>query len=240
MEGIEGSAETTPPDPGARWALGRGWGTMKTHFWTFLWMVLAYFVVAGVGVGARVGIGMATSQVAGLVVQFLWSLVVVTPLAAGLAYAYLEGVRGTEPGTDELLAGFQHVVPLVAASILVGIAVSIGFILLILPGIYLGVRLIFTMLLVVDRDMGALEAMKASWGHTSGEVLDLFLLGLASVVILVGGTLLLVVGLVPASIWVGAALASYYHAVVDGGEPVGSGAGDEPTRVPEPGAAEAT
>lgn len=240
MEGIEGSAEAAPREPGPRWALGNGWATMKEHFWTFLWMAVAYLVVAGVGVGTRMGLEAAGSTMVGLGVQSLWSLVVATPLAAGLAYAYLQGVRGHAPGTEDLLAGFQHIVPVVVASILVGIVVGVGFVLLILPGIYLGTRLLFTMLLIVDRDMGAVEAMKASWSYTSGEVLGLFLLGVAAVVILLGGALLLLVGLLPAIIWVGVAMASYYHALVDGGEAAPAGPADDPTRVPEPGAAEAT
>lgn len=240
MEGNVGSAGEAPPEPGARSALGHGWGTMKDHFWTFLWMIVAYYLVLGVGVGLRFGVGMATNEVAASLVYFGWTLVVVGPLGVGLAYAYLEGARGGSPGVDELTAGFPHVVSLVGAGILTGLVVGLGLLLLILPGIYAGIRLFFTALLIVDRDMGAVEAMKASWNHTGGHVLGIFGLGLASVVILLGGALLLLVGIVPAAIWVGAATASYYHAVVDGGGAVPAGGAREPQRVPEAGGAGTT
>jgi uncharacterized membrane protein len=65
-----------------------------------------------------------------------------------------------------------------------GVAVLIGLVLFIVPGIYIGVRLSFTLFLIVDTEMDFMTALKTSWAMTEGRVLELFLLGLIVGVIL--------------------------------------------------------
>jgi hypothetical protein len=69
-------------------------------------------------------------------------------------------------------------------SIVMGVAVLIGLVLFIVPGIYIGVRLSFTLFLIVDTEMDFMTALKTSWAMTEGRVLELFLLGLIVGVIL--------------------------------------------------------
>lgn len=70
--------------------------------------------------------------------------------------------------------------------IIINIAVSLGSI-LILPGIYLAVSLIFATVVVVIEDAGVIESLERSWELTSGNRLTLFGLGLImSVLFFVG------------------------------------------------------
>jgi uncharacterized membrane protein len=82
-----------------------------------------------------------------------------------------------------------------AASILEGIIVTIGFILLIVPGIFLAIRLSLTPFVVVGQQAGPIAALKESWRLTQGSFWKLFLLAIASLVIIIVGAVLLLIGL---------------------------------------------
>ncbi|MEK7558821.1 MAG: hypothetical protein AAB521_00780 [Patescibacteria group bacterium] len=82
------------------------------------------------------------------------------------------------------------------ASILYVIAVGIGFILLIIPGIYLAIKWQFYSFLIVDKNMGIMESFKKSSAMTEGVKWKLFLFALALAVINILGALVLVVGLI--------------------------------------------
>lgn len=80
------------------------------------------------------------------------------------------------------------------AHILTVIAIAIGFVLLIVPGIILSLGLAFVPYLVVERGLGPIESMKESWRITKGHKWELALLFLALLGINLLGVLALVVG----------------------------------------------
>ncbi|MBD3251451.1 hypothetical protein GF380_03275 [Candidatus Uhrbacteria bacterium] len=63
---------------------------------------------------------------------------------------------------------WTYAVPLILTGLLVGLATLGGFILLILPGIYLAIRLGFAQLAVIDKKMQPTQAFKNSWELTKG------------------------------------------------------------------------
>ena len=66
----------------------------------------------------------------------------------------------------------------IAGSILFMILVGIGTVLLIVPGIYLLVSLIFWSIFVAVEDDTFIDALKNSWDLTKGNKIDMFLIGL--------------------------------------------------------------
>jgi uncharacterized membrane protein len=82
-----------------------------------------------------------------------------------------------------------------AAHILTGIVLFIGFICLIVPGIILAVGLAFVPYLVVERGLGPVEAMKESWRITKGHKWKLFQLGLVFLGICLLGIIAFIVGI---------------------------------------------
>ncbi|HEY9722744.1 MAG TPA: hypothetical protein V6D47_12085 [Oscillatoriaceae cyanobacterium] len=64
------------------------------------------------------------------------------------------------------------------AGILMMVLVGIGTILLVIPGLYVAYRLSMTFFLIIDRRLGAVEALKQSWAMTQGRVVQLVLLTL--------------------------------------------------------------
>ena len=70
---------------------------------------------------------------------------------------------------DALIVGIRKVVPVFIAAILYTLVVSIGFVLLIIPGLILMVTLLFFQVLIVVDDEGIIAALKRShnlvWGN---------------------------------------------------------------------------
>mgnify|MGYP001616239888 CR=1 FL=1 len=80
-------------------------------------------------------------------------------------------------------------------SVLYGLAVAAGLVLLIIPGIILAVRLKFFDYLIIDKGMSPVQALKASWAMTKDHVWELFVLLFVLALINVAGSLILFVGL---------------------------------------------
>ncbi|GAB3029533.1 glycerophosphoryl diester phosphodiesterase membrane domain-containing protein [Natronobiforma cellulositropha] len=120
-------------------------------------------------------------------------------VADGIAhrFAFAE-VRGTQTNVvAETEVVFSKFLSLAGATIVYVIAVIIGLILLIIPGIYLGLRLSLAFPAIVIDDQGMMEGLETSWEVAKGNLLKLlgiwiiFLVGVFSVVIsllIVGGT----------------------------------------------------
>jgi uncharacterized membrane protein len=81
------------------------------------------------------------------------------------------------------------------ASLLVAIVVGIGMLLLIVPGIILGLMFLFTTYIVVDRERGPIEAMKDSKAITQGYKWQLLGFGILLALINLAGLMALAVGL---------------------------------------------
>ncbi len=115
------------------------------------------------------------------VTVFVWTLVSLFLVS----YSIIQ-VRGTNISISEILKFIfdaKLFINYVAASLLVTLLVSVGFMLLIVPGIILGLGLMFTYYIIVDKNLGPIEAMKESWNISKGYKMELFLLFLAVMLI---------------------------------------------------------
>lgn len=116
-------------------------------------------------------------------------------LEIGFIKIVLKLVDGVKAEFQELWAYPGYFVNLLVSSILFGLIVVAGFILLIIPGIYLALRLQFYSYFVVDKNAGITDSLKMSWGKTKGKVFDLFLFALLLIALNILGALALLVGL---------------------------------------------
>jgi len=71
--------------------------------------------------------------------------------------------------------------------IIVGLIIGLGCMLCVIPGIFLGVRLMFAPLIAATENVGVGEALSRSWNATKGNFWNLFLLGLVSIGIAILG-----------------------------------------------------
>ena len=85
--------------------------------------------------------------------------------------------------------------PFLALSILTFVAVVLGLIAFIIPGIIISLALALAGQLMIDRGLGPIEALKESARLTKGHRLSLLWLGLASALLNIVGILALLVGL---------------------------------------------
>ncbi len=191
------------------WANLKG---MKTTYWLAVLAYMGvYIVVAGlimISVGEMIDSTTGEFSFLGLIGQLVLTLVI-TPLLAGL---YMIGIKysvGAKIEVGELFKHFDKAVPLFVMMILFYLTVGLGFILLIIPGIYLLVAYAFALPLIVEKNMGPWEALNTSrkavthkWFNMAGFYLLALLVGVV-------GFLALLVGLLWAAplIWLATSVA---------------------------------
>ncbi|MGY4590326.1 hypothetical protein ACVWXF_000971 [Thermostichus sp. MS-CIW-40] len=92
------------------------------------------------------------------------------PILAGAAFWLVDQhlKQRTPPLGNSLDQAVSKAVPLVFGSILLVLIVSLGMLLLVLPGIYWGIRLAFTLCAIVLEDKGATEGLGYSWNLVRG------------------------------------------------------------------------
>ncbi len=126
----------------------------------------------------------------GVVVSVL-SMIPLAGLVAGPFYGGLlvMALRATEGKPIEIghsFAGLKMFVPLLLVTLVVGLAVGIGSILLIIPGLYLAMATMYSTYLVIDREMEFMDAIKASVGVVNKSIVPhivlLLVLGLVNFV----------------------------------------------------------
>lgn len=116
-------------------------------------------------------------------------------LSIGIMKIYFKVHDGVPTSVSEIFSHANLFWKYLGTSILMMILIGLGLILFIIPGIYLAIRFSFANLLVVDKEVGPLEALKQSSELTvgiKGQII-LFLLALAGINIL--GFLALGIGL---------------------------------------------
>ncbi|MDO8565906.1 MAG: hypothetical protein Q7S04_01835 [Candidatus Moranbacteria bacterium] len=174
-------------------AIKYGWGKTKAHF-LFLWMVLG--IVCGVAiflnilskaVGENSFLGSAVSlgaTVLGIILQI------------GLIRIYIDLIdQDKEDHLDTLFSQTGLFWRYLGASILYYAVVVVGFILLIIPGIYFSLKYQFYGYLIIDKNFQPFEALKKSAVMTVGIKWKLLGFSFALVGLNIAGALLLVVGL---------------------------------------------
>lgn len=125
--------------------------------------------------------------------RFVVSSSVDMALVTGIFMVGVKIACNIEPQPDEVYAYIEHFIKLVVAYVLVNILNAIGFILLIVPGLYLMTTYSLSPLLIVDKKLGPWQAMETSrkalthcWGRALGLIALYLLILVLSAVTVVG------------------------------------------------------
>jgi hypothetical protein len=144
----------------------RGWKVFKANFWplvgvTLLVMLTSYVISWAAGHLPRPRYYLGTVKVFGP--DNLASYLLGTVFSGGLNYYYLRKIRGLPTNAGEAFTGFtSFFLPLLLLGLVSSLLTAAGFILLLLPGIYLLVAYMFAQFLIVDKQMPFWCAMEVS------------------------------------------------------------------------------
>jgi uncharacterized membrane protein len=181
-------------------AIRFGWETFKTRPWFFVGativIMLAYGVVGGISSGIDAALGATPEDP--FIIGSLINLVLSTFVGMGVTAFYLAAHDNPETVDLSTLWHPQPFWKFLGASILVGLAIGIGFVLLIVPGIIAALFFMFTMFVVIDKDLGPIEAMKESMRIGRGYRWPLLGLIVLLSLIALAGVIALFVGLLVA------------------------------------------
>ncbi len=116
-------------------------------------------------------------------------------LALGLTRIGLNLVSGKAVSVGMLFGQGDKLVRAILGTLLFGIAVGVGCLFLIVPGIYIALRYGQYMMAIVDRDMGVMDAFSYSSSVTTNNRTNLFVFWLLAMLICFAGMLACGVGL---------------------------------------------
>lgn len=105
---------------------------------------------------------------------------------------------------------FDRVPFYIVTALMLAVAIGVGLLFLVIPGIYLAVRFQFVSYRILEGD-NPIEAFQHSWDITRGHVLELILFDLLLLGIFIAGILAFLVGTLVAVPLVGLAMADMYR-----------------------------
>jgi hypothetical protein len=182
--------------------VGRLFGDALSVYGRYLWLFIllsaavvipADLIVQGLGLEMLTSSYDESPSVAETLVPSIVEFLVVAPIVAAICiYALHQIAAGDRPSAGEVfVAGFEAFTPLFGAVLLAALGIALGFIVLIVPGIYLAIRWYFVPQTVViggARGAGALsrsgQIVQGYWWRTFGLVL------LANIAIVIPGLIL--------------------------------------------------
>ncbi len=201
------------PEPRVQAALGQAW----TNIWPHFWWLLLFGVIEGVASNIRLGepwpgeVRLFVNSGGALIAIFLGA-----PLGVGLTKVHLAASRGERPTWQDFGYAFG---PRYWQSVLLGLLVFLiivgGLILLIVPGIYWGVKMAFASQRFIEDNLPAVDAIKASFADTKGHWWPVFGMAILALLLFVAGVLALLVGFFVAMVLVPQMFVVYWRAMVE-------------------------
>ncbi|MBW1917550.1 MAG: zinc-ribbon domain-containing protein [Deltaproteobacteria bacterium] len=198
-----GPEASTPATPGAEpetiivsdyqvkpgYYLKTGWEIFKQNIPGFVGFTVLVFLIPMVLIGLLGRFGQ------------LIHLIISGPLSAGWFVVSAKLVQRQPTQFSDFFAGFHYFLPLLLYTIIGAVLISLGFVLLIIPGIYLFVGYTFAALLILDRRLDFWPAMESSRKTVHRQWFGFFVFILALVLLNLGGALLLGIGLLVTIPW---------------------------------------
>ena len=116
-------------------------------------------------------------------------------ISMGVIRIALKITDGRPVETADLFQRADLAIPYFIASVIVGVMVAIGFVFLIIPGIYLAITFGFFGYNIVDKEHGIMESIEQSAAITRAQKWDLFAFGVALFFFNLAGAIALGIGL---------------------------------------------
>jgi uncharacterized membrane protein len=114
---------------------------------------------------------------------------------AGIVKFSLKVAKGEPYAFGDVFAGGQYFLSMFVVHLINQLAMIIGLVLLIVPGVIVGIGFSMAAPLVVDRNLGPIDALGESWKVTEGNRMNLFIYGLIAFGLYIAGACACGVGL---------------------------------------------
>lgn len=199
-------------------AIKFGWETFKKRPWFFIG-AMAILVIASIVseipssvVDSATGATEDNPSILGSLVSYALNVLI----SMGMTAFFLAAHDNLEGADFSVLWHPSPYWKFFATSFLATVAVTIGLVLLIVPGLIAMVLFMFSTFLVIDRELGPIEALKASMEMTKGQRWPLFGFILLCALVVFVGILALGIGVLVAGPVAGIAYAYAYRQLSGG------------------------
>lgn len=169
----------------------KSWECTKAQLWILIGLMIGYIILSIMLSVASIPL---QNSIVGMMVFMVINVAISLIFSLGYLKNIFQALDGIEPQFSAYGQQASKCLPFLGASILYGIIVAIGTLCLIIPGIYLAIRLQFFAAFIVEENSGVIESLKRSWAITEGEVLHLLLVFLVMYGIMILGIIVLFVG----------------------------------------------
>jgi hypothetical protein len=175
------------PKPEVRFGewIGEGWRmfTEQWKAWVLLMLIVLLIILAPVGLLVMVILGLASAtagtQNAGLsllvfpltMASVLFIMGALSYLTGGLYRAAFKQLRGGQVEVGDLFSGGDKALSVLGATLLIALLTMIGALLCIIPAYIVMGLFFFTIPLIVERGLGATDAMRTSYELTKQNIL---------------------------------------------------------------------
>ena len=147
------------------------------------------------------------------------SLTLQSFIFGGLVQFTLGVCRGQKPAMNVVFSGGPFFLPMLGGQILYALGIGAGFLLCLVPGVILACGWICYQPFIVDKGLGPIEALGASWRLTTGQRMNIFLYLLLTIAVAIAGMLALCVGALLIAAPVVAIANAYLYLKLIGEEP---------------------
>jgi len=174
-------------------AIRFGWEKMKKHFWFFVGLLILTWLIQVVPSGIANVFKDKMVVLYILLIVLAWVLQVIVKM--GMIKITLDIVDKDKAEIKTLFSQVDLFLKFLFGSVLYGLIVMAGLILLIVPGIIWAIKYQFFVYLIIDKNLSPMEAIKKSGEITMGSKGKLFWLGLLLGLINIAGVICLLIGL---------------------------------------------
>ena len=173
------------------------WKQTRSQIWVLAGLIIGYMIISftlSIFSAPAPGQGLAGFTI-GVILMNVLSIILGCIFSLGYIKNIFQALDGDEPQFSAYGQQARKILTYFLSSILYALIICVGLGLLIIPGIYLALRLQFFTAIIVEEDGGILESLRRSWEITKGQAMPLFLVFLTMVGISIVGFLLFIVGI---------------------------------------------
>jgi hypothetical protein len=214
---IQGNVVFKPEKISIESAFSVGWAHTKRQFLPLLlvsavsWVIpTAFFLISSL-MGLFIPKDQAVIKLLYTVVSSVLSLVVNAILELGMINVCLRVLDGDEAKVSDLFSASKQMFTYVMGNFCFNFMLFWGYICFIVPGVIVSIAVQFYSYFIVDKEIGPIESIRASWIASRGARLNIFLMVLLFHVLRTIGTMMFFIGLLPVNMIISLATADLYR-----------------------------